>query len=89
MYCHFEAIEYENCEDYHTNGYKYSGNYYIYVDGFMKEVYCKFEAIGYETCEDYLKKGYDISGNYYVYLDGQTFEVFCEFKAGKSYTLIM
>ena len=43
-YCYFEAIEYETCEDYNTNGYNISGNYYVYVDGVMAEVYCEFEG---------------------------------------------
>ena len=42
VYCHFESIEFETCDDYAATGTNVSGYYYVYVDGYTFQVYCEF-----------------------------------------------
>ena len=42
VYCQFDGIGYENCQDYFDNAYNESGYYWIYLNDVNFKVYCDF-----------------------------------------------
>ena len=47
VFCDFDAMEYQSCEDYFEKGYNNSGAYNIYVQDSTISVYCDFETSKY------------------------------------------
>ena len=44
VYCQFDGMGYENCQDYFKNAYNESGYYWLYVNDISFKVYCDFST---------------------------------------------
>ena len=44
VYCQFDGMGYENCQDYFNNAYNESGYYWLYVNDISFKVYCDFST---------------------------------------------